>query len=71
MLAALRGTLRAEVSPITIRSRILKDHGGGLVLNPQESFTHHDPFEDTESTSGPAPSCYKLLFHPSRSVRGY
>ena len=39
-----------EVSPTTIRSRILKVVGvmPGLVAGMEISFTHNDPFEDTE-----------------------
>ena len=37
------------VSPTSIRSRILKVSEPGLFVPPEASFTHVDPFEDTES----------------------
>jgi len=36
------------VSPTSIRSRILKDSGQAEILLLPGSFTHVDPFEDTE-----------------------
>ena len=38
------------VSPTSIRSRILKVHGTATIVDPvvSQSFTHVDPFEDTE-----------------------
>ena len=50
------------VSPTSIRSRILKDAGiASQVLHPAPSFTHVDPFEDTESLS--------VCRHPRRVYR--
>ena len=40
---------RDDVSPTSIRSRILKVVSKGLMVNDHLSrFTHVDPFEDTE-----------------------
>ena len=39
---------RHNVSPITIRLRILKVMGAVQRIVGQASFTHHDPLEDTE-----------------------
>ncbi len=38
-----------EVSPTSIRSRILKERFHRCRILKLESFTHVDPFEDTES----------------------
>ena len=40
--------LKAKVSPTTIRLRILKASSIDKKLRELVSFTHHDPFEDTE-----------------------
>ncbi len=39
-------------SPHTIRSRILKEPPMLISLHYTNTFTAHDPFEDTESSSG-------------------
>ena len=44
-----RGRTLSEVSPTTIRLRILKDWVRLAPAPTGISFTHHDPFEDTES----------------------
>ena len=38
-----------QVSPTSIRSRILKGSNPGATASLLASFTHVDPFEDTES----------------------
>jgi len=60
-----------QVSPTSIRSRILKGGTSSGRFTWLIRFTHVDPFEDTES---PIRGLQRLgcnLFHPRRSVRGY
>jgi len=45
---------KGEVSPTSIRSRILKAGAGFFVDADEPSFTHVDPFEDTESPGAAA-----------------
>jgi len=64
--------LRQRVSPTSIRSRILKGlHKWPRRLLHKTSFTHVDPFEDTESLSRGSQAARRRWFHPRRSVRGY
>ena len=43
---------RLDVSPTSIRSRILKENGVIFISGEVDSFTHVDPFEDTERSPG-------------------
>jgi len=66
--ALLRGA-HGAVSPITIRLRILKVRRRFTISSPQFiSFTHHDPLEDTERSSGRGYHSVAVSFHPSRSA---
>ncbi len=59
------------VSPTSIRSRILKGIPRTMVMAVSTSFTHVDPFEDTESWFWLRSGGFWFKFHPRRSVRGY
>ncbi len=48
MVQRSEGPIVADVSPTSIRSRILKGGWNLRPWRPQGGFTHVDPFEDTE-----------------------
>ncbi len=58
-------------SPHTIRSRILKVTEKRDRVEARQSFTAHDPFEDTERSPTGALQPSGPCLHRTRSVRGY
>ena len=52
--------LRQSVSPTSIRSRILKVVNNSAGELGSQSFTHFDPFEDTESRRGLRACCLSV-----------
>ncbi len=61
----------SEVSPTSIRSRILKVLRLLTLIFCANCFTHVDPFEDTERSTEILIADDGSTFHPRRSVRGY
>jgi len=61
-------TAMNDVSPRSIRLRILKDLGGRITDGKTRCFTTLDPLEDTESFTPMQGRVSSLLFHHARSA---